>query len=114
MTTSNNNKQNKGFEITQERIDVINTAMAQHGFSGIVNRPTTFKGVRMGEGFKPELVTVQPLTRGTGNHGGPTVSAGGGGGGGRPVIIENIIMIDGRVIDKRIRKVALDGIGMQV
>ena len=34
----------------------------------------------MGEGFAPELVTVQPLTRGTGNHGGPTVSSSGGGG----------------------------------
>jgi hypothetical protein len=38
----------------------------------------------MGEGFKPELVTVQPLTRGTGNHTGPTVSSSfGNGGGGR-------------------------------
>ena len=42
---------------------------------GIVNTPTTFNGVRMGEGFTPELVTVQPLTRGTGNHGGLTVSS---------------------------------------
>ena len=25
----------------------------------IIYYPTTFKGVRMGEGFKPELVTVQ-------------------------------------------------------
>ena len=32
----------------------------------------------MGEGFQPELVTVQSLTRGTGNHSGPTVSSGGG------------------------------------
>ena len=31
----------------------------------------------MGEGSKPELVTVTPLTRGTGNHSGPTVSSGG-------------------------------------
>jgi hypothetical protein len=29
----------------------------------------------MGEGFTPELVTVQPLIRGTGNRGGPTVSS---------------------------------------
>ncbi len=33
-------------------------ASAQHGFSGIVDRPTTFKGVRMGKAFKPELVTL--------------------------------------------------------
>ena len=31
----------------------------------------------MGEGRKPELVTVTPLTRGTGNKSGPTVSSGG-------------------------------------
>ena len=30
----------------------------------------------MGEGRKPELVTVTPLTRGTGNQSGPTVSSG--------------------------------------
>ena len=89
-------------------------ASAQKGYSGIVNTPTTFKGVRMGEGFAPELVTVQPLTRGTGNHGGPTVSSQSGGGGSRPVVIENIIVLDGHVIDRRIRKVALDGIGLQV
>ena len=40
----------------------------------------------MGEGFQPELVTVQSLTRGTGNHSGPTVSSGGGSGG-RPLEI---------------------------
>lgn len=40
----------------------------------------------MGEGSKPELVTVMPLTRGSGNHGGPTVSSGGGGSG-RPIEI---------------------------
>jgi hypothetical protein len=79
----------------------------------MVDRPTTFGGARMGEGFKPELVTVTPLTRGTGNHTGPTVSSGGSRGGG-PMVIENIIMLDGQVIDKRIRKVALDDFGMQV
>ena len=30
----------------------------------------------MGEGGKPELVTITPLTRRTGNQGGPTVSSG--------------------------------------
>ena len=59
----------------------------------------------MGEGSKPELVTVPPLTRGTGNHSGPTVSSGGGfGGSNRPIVIENIITLDGQIIDKRIRK----------
>ena len=53
------------------------------------------------------------MTKGTGNHNGPTVSASGGGSS-RPIVIENIIMLDGRVIDKRIRKVALDGVGLQV
>ena len=69
----------------------------------------------MGEGFKKELVTVTPLARGTGNTSGPTVSSGGGGGGGsRPIVIENIITLDGQIIDKRIRRVALDGVGLQV
>ena len=41
----------------------------------------------MGEGFEEELVTVQPLTRGTGNDNEPTVSSGRGfgGGGGQPI-----------------------------
>jgi hypothetical protein len=30
------------------------------------------------------------------------------------MIIENIITLDGQVIDKRIRKVALDGYGLQI
>jgi hypothetical protein len=37
----------------------------------------------MGEGHEPELVTVTPLTRGTRNTSGPTVSSGGSFGGGR-------------------------------
>ena len=68
----------------------------------------------MGEGRKPELVTVTSLTRGTGNQSGSTVSSGGRFGGFRPIVIENIITLDGQIIDKRIRKVALDGYGVQV
>ena len=62
----------------------------------------------MGEGSKPELVTVTPLTRGTGNQSGPTVSSDGKFGGSKPIVIENIITLEGQVIDRRIRKVALD------
>jgi hypothetical protein len=87
---------------------------AQKGISTIVDRPTTMSGVRMGEGFAPELVTVTPLTRGTGNTNGPTVSSGGSFGSSKPIVIENIIMLDGQVIDKRIKKVALGDIGLQV
>ena len=70
----------------------------------------------MGEAFKPELVTVQPLTRGTGNHGGPTVSSspGGGGSGGRAIEIHVHNEINGREIQRIIRKVALSDIGLQV
>lgn len=90
--------------------------MAQHGFSGVINQPTKYGGVRMGEGFKPELVTVQPLTRGTGNTNSLVRAGGGLGGSGsnRPIIIENIITLDGKVIDKRIRQVALGDYGYQV
>ena len=56
----------------------------------------------MGEGFKPELVTVTHLTsytvnEGTGNHTGPTVSSGGGGGGAgsRPLEIHLHNDVDG-------------------
>ena len=65
-------------------------------------------GVRMGEGSKPELVTVTPLTRGTGNTSEPTVSSGKGFGGKNQTLFKNNIILDGRIIDKRIRKVALD------
>ena len=59
----------------------------------------------MGEGSKPELVTVQPLTRETGNHSDAIVSRGRGfGGSNRLIVIENIITLDGQIIDKRIRK----------
>lgn len=69
----------------------------------------------MGEGFKPELVTVQPLTRGTGNHGGPTVSSSGGGGGGNRIItIEVPVIIDNRVFGRAVKKIALSDIGLQV
>ena len=91
------------------------TAMAQHGFNGIVSQPTTFKGVRMGEGFKPELLTVQPLTRGTGNHGSPTVSSSQiGGGNNRPIEIHVHNEINGREIQRIVKRVALDYIGLQV
>jgi hypothetical protein len=87
---------------------------AQGGFSGMVNRPTTFKGGRMGEGFRPELVTVTPLTRGTGNHTGPTVSGGSAIGGGGDQIINITVMLDGRVIQRFVEKTALAGIGVQI
>ena len=88
---------------------------AQQGFSGIVNRPTTYRGIHMGESFSPELVTVTPLTRGTGNHFGPTAaSSGGGGSGTRTIVIEVHNILDGREIGKFVRKVALDEIGTQI
>jgi hypothetical protein len=68
----------------------------------------------MGEDFRPELVTVPPLTTGTGNHTGPTVSSSEAGRNSGPIVIENIIMLDGQVIDKRIKKVALGDFGYQV
>jgi hypothetical protein len=89
-------------------------AMAQHGFSGIVDRPTTMGGVRMGEGFKPELVTVQPLTRGTGNHSGPTVSSSPIGGNNKTIVIEVPVIIDNRVFGRAVKKIALEDIGLQV
>jgi hypothetical protein len=55
----------------------------------------------MGEGFKPELVTVQPLTRGIANHTGPTVSSGGGrDGNSRPIEIHVHNEMDGREIQR--------------
>jgi len=55
----------------------------------------------MGEGSKPELVTVTPLTRGTGNHCGPTVSSGRGfGGGARPIEIHLHNEVGGRKYQK--------------
>jgi hypothetical protein len=70
----------------------------------------------MGEGFAPELVTVTPLTRGTGNHHGPTVSNSGlgGGGSGRPIIIKVHNILDGRELGRFVKKVALDDVGIQI
>jgi len=88
---------------------------AQHEFSGIVDTPTTFRGVTMGEGSKPELVTVTPLTRGTGNHSGPTVSSGGGrSGGSKSIEIHIHNEMGGREINRVIKKVALEDFGLQV
>lgn len=91
---------------------------AQHGFSGIINQPTKFGGVRMGEGFKPELVTVTPLTRGTGNTNGLTRAAGGsstgGGSGGGVANITIPVILDGREIGRASKKFALDDFGYQI
>jgi hypothetical protein len=70
----------------------------------------------MGEGGAKELVTVTPLTRGTGNQGGPTVSSGGGFGRGsnRPIEIHIHNEVGGREVNRYIKKVALEDIGLQV
>ena len=60
-------------------------------------------------------MTVQPLTRGTGNHSGPTVSSGGGGtGSSRPIVIHVHNELGGREVQRIIKKVALEDIGLQV
>jgi hypothetical protein len=64
----------------------------------------------MGKNLKPELVRVTSLTRGTGNHSGPTVSSGTEGGSGRPIEIHNHIEIGGREFKRVITKVALKDI----
>ena len=67
----------------------------------------------MGEEFKPELVTVTPLTRGTGNHTGPTLSSGSRGSS-RPLEIHIHNEGGGREFQTVIKKVALEDFGMQV
>ncbi len=68
----------------------------------------------MSEDFRPELVTVTPLTRGTGNYAGRTVSSKGSGEGGEPLTYVINGILDGRVIDSKIEKVALKNIGLQI
>ena len=70
----------------------------------------------MGKDFRPELVTVQPLTRGTGNHSGPTVSSSDRSGrGSSGEIVNNItVVLDGRVLQKFVEKTALHGFSLQV
>jgi hypothetical protein len=69
----------------------------------------------MGEGFQEEMVTVTPLTRGTGNQGGPTVSSGKSfGGSNRPIEIHIHNEVGGREVNRYIKKVALEDIGLQV
>jgi hypothetical protein len=64
------------------------------------------------EGFNLELVTVTPMTRGTGNQFRPTV--GGGSSSGRTVEIHVHNNLDGREICRYIKKVTLDDIGIQI
>ena len=61
-------------------------------------------------------MTVQPLTRGTGNHGGPTVSSSGGIGAGnsRVITIEIPVILDNRVLGRAVKKIGLEDIGLQV
>lgn len=86
-------------------------------FSFLINQPKTLETVRMGEGFKPELVTVQPLTRGIGNQGGPTVSSTGGGiggGGNKIIMIEVPVILNNREFGRAVKKVSLEDIELQV
>ena len=94
-------------------------ASAASGFSGVVNRPSMIGSgldrVKVGEDFKPELVTVTPLTRGTGNtYGGLNRASAGGGGSGGDTVIEISLVLDGQIIDRRIQRVASRGLGAQV
>jgi hypothetical protein len=76
---------------------------------------SNLNGVRMGEGSKPELVTVTPMTRGTGNHTGPTISSGGSRGGSRGEVTINILVIvHEREIARISKKFALEDFGFQV
>jgi len=63
---------------------------------------------------KPELVTVQPLTRGTGNHFGPTVNGGLQSNKNQNITVPITVVLDGRVIQRFVEKVALNNIGLQI
>jgi hypothetical protein len=55
------------------------------------------------------------LTRGTGNHNGPTVSSGSGfGSSSRPIEIHIHNEVGGREVNKLIKRVALEDFGLQV
>ena len=64
----------------------------------------------MGEDFRPELVTVQPLTRGTWNQSVPTVSSGGRFGGSGPTVLEKYNYIRRTNHRQKNKKVALEDI----
>jgi hypothetical protein len=70
----------------------------------------------MSEDFRPELVTVQPITRGTGNHSGPTVSSTPGGlrRNSSPIDIHVHNELNGRERQRIIKKFALDDIEYQI
>ncbi|HEX2405723.1 MAG TPA: hypothetical protein VHJ38_00835, partial [Nitrososphaeraceae archaeon] len=53
----------------------------------------------------------KPLTRGTGNPGGPTVSSFSNAASNRPIVIEVPVIIDNKVFGRAVKKIALkDGI----
>jgi hypothetical protein len=88
---------------------------AEHGMTSLVYRPTTFRGTRMGEGLNPNMCDGNTFDKRNRKSYLTTVSSGSGSGrGGGPIVRENVITIDGHIIDKRITKVALDDFGMHV
>ena len=63
----------------------------------------------MGEDSRPDLVIVQPMTKGTGNHTGPTVpSSFDGNGGNKTIVIEVPLIIDCIIFGRAVKKVALE------
>ena len=75
---------------------------AAHGFTGLVTSPTEFT---VGEGGKPEMINIEPLTGGK--------STGGGPGNSRSITIQLVqdqpIIVDGRQIARIVRDYELRG-----
>ena len=69
-------KENKLIELEKPKHHNSFIAHVEHGFDLILNTLITFRGVRMGEGSRPQLRSVTTLTGNTGNRSAPTVSSG--------------------------------------
>jgi hypothetical protein len=77
----------------------------QHGGAFIADSPTTIGGMKMGEHYKPELVTVTPLTNPNSLDKTITVNTPrGGGGGSREVVIPVTLMLDNKVLIRTVRR----------
>ena len=77
----------------------------QHGGAFIANNPTTIGGTKVGEHYKPELVTVTPLTNPNNLDRTVTVNTPATrGGGSREVVIPVTLMLDNKVLIRTVRR----------
>jgi hypothetical protein len=95
----------KTITITTKYVTTGRPGGLQHGGAFIADTPTTIGGTKIGEHYKPELVTVTPLTNPNSLDKTITVNTPGSrGGGSREVVIPVTLMLDNKVLIRTVRR----------